>query len=62
MLMIHGSNMPFIDFLSLLHAILPAATAAGWEADEVQSALEAIVTDLRPAARVADVADRAQRH
>lgn len=56
MLMLHGSDVPFIDFLSLLHAILPAATAAGWEEDEVQSALEHIVTNLRPTPRAPEKA------
>ncbi|MBX9455475.1 MAG: hypothetical protein KL863_05300 [Rhizobium sp.] len=49
--MIFGSRAPFIDFVSLLHAILPAATAVGWEEAEIQSALETIVTDLDPYAR-----------
>lgn len=51
MMMLTGSRAPFFDFMSLLHAILPAATAVGWQEDEVQSALETIVNDFRPAAR-----------
>lgn len=50
-LMLNGSRVPFFDFESLLHAILPAATAAGWEDDEVKLALLNIVADLRPPAR-----------
>jgi hypothetical protein len=51
MVMLTGSRAPFFDFMSLLHAILPAATAVGWREDEVPSALETIVTDLRPPGR-----------
>lgn len=51
MSMIQGSGAPFFDFHTLLHAILPAATAVGWEEPEVQTALEKIVRDLRPGAR-----------
>jgi hypothetical protein len=49
--MLGGSAAPFYDFESLLHAILPAAQEVGWTEDEVQSALEAIVHDLRPTSR-----------
>lgn len=51
MMMLTGSRAPFFDFMSLLHAILPAATAVGWQEEEVKSALETIVTDFRPASR-----------
>lgn len=51
LMMVQGSAAPFVDVHSLLHAILPAATAAGWEDDEVKSALEIIVADLRTMAR-----------
>ena len=51
MMMLRGSGAPFFDFDSLLYAILPEATAVGWQAPEVQSALEKIVRDLRPQAR-----------
>lgn len=51
MIMLNGSRAPFFDFMSLLHAILPSATAVGWREDEVQTALEAIVSELRPVAR-----------
>lgn len=51
MTMIHGSGAPFFDFHTLLYAILPAATAVGWEEPEVQTALEHIVRDLRPGSR-----------
>lgn len=51
MMMLTGSRAPFFDFMSLLYAILPAATAVGWQEEEVKSALETIVTDFRPAAR-----------
>lgn len=44
--MIFGSRAPFIDLVCLLHAILPAATAVGWEEAEIQSALETIVSEL----------------
>lgn len=45
---LRDSCAPFIDFSSLLHAILPEATAAGWDEKEVEMALEHIVKDLRP--------------
>jgi hypothetical protein len=48
MMMLTGARVPLLDFMSLLHAILPAATAVGWREEEVESALETIVTDLRP--------------
>jgi hypothetical protein len=48
MTMLHGSGAPFFDFDSLLYAILPAATAVGWEEPEVHTALENIVRDFRP--------------
>lgn len=48
MMIVHGSRAPFIDFFSLLHAILPGAAEAGWEEEEVQSALEEFVRDMRP--------------
>jgi hypothetical protein len=51
MTMIHGSGAPFFDFDTLLHAILPAATAVGWEEPEVEHALETLVRDLRPGTR-----------
>lgn len=51
MTMINGSGAPFFDFDTLLHAILPAATAVGWEKPEIQHALENIVRDLRTGAR-----------
>jgi hypothetical protein len=46
---LRDSGAPFIDFTSLLHAILPEAMAAGWDEKEVEVALEHIVEDLRPA-------------
>ena len=51
MTMINGSGAPFFDFDTLLHAILPAATAVGGEKPEIQHALENIVRDLRTGAR-----------
>ena len=45
---LRDSCAPFIDFPSLLHAILPEATAAGWDEKEVEVALVHIVKELRP--------------
>jgi hypothetical protein len=47
-MVLRDSGAPFVDFASLLHAILPEATAAGWDEREVEIALEQIVRDLRP--------------
>ncbi|MDB5550387.1 MAG: hypothetical protein JWL86_371 [Rhizobium sp.] len=46
---LRDSCAPFVDFSSLLHAILPEATAAGWDEKEVEAALGHIVRELRPA-------------
>lgn len=31
--MLIGSRVPFFDFMSLLHAILPEAISVGWQED-----------------------------
>jgi hypothetical protein len=48
LMMLTAARVPCLDFMSLLHAILPAATAVGWREEEVEAALETIVSDLRP--------------
>ena len=45
--LLRGIDAPFVDFSCLLHAILPAAAAAGWQKDEVRAALTVVVADLR---------------
>lgn len=42
-------HAPFVDFECLLHAVLPAGTAAGWSEGEVKLALRAVVAHLQPA-------------
>jgi len=45
--LLRGTHAPFVDFVCLLHAILPAAMAAGWQEHEVEAALDVLVADLR---------------
>lgn len=46
-IMLGGCHSPFVDFASLLHAILPTAKAAGWEDEEIRAALIEVTNDYR---------------
>jgi len=41
--LVSGLNAQFLDFNSLLHAILPAARAVGWREKEVERALRSML-------------------
>lgn len=45
--LLQGIHAPFVDFESLVQAILPQAEAAGWHENVVRSALRATVAGLQ---------------